>query len=102
MLLLKGPYGWDACEAEHISLLCDVENVPNQIDFEKIIDRFSAYRPAYQKIYNCLTHSGRYDCLVQASWFSVQKEELGELLKILGMELRHIASIQDWIYREHP
>lgn len=102
MLRLTGPYGWDAHEAEHISLLCDVDNIPDQRAFEHVIDRFSAYRPAYQKIYNCIKHSGRYDCLVARTWFSAGSEALIEQLEEIGMTLKHIASIREFVYIEYP
>lgn len=60
--------------------------------FVGILVSHSCYPPAIPKILDCLRHSGRYDCTLQAAWFARQAGSLFEELKNIGVDISITAS----------
>ena len=84
MLLLTGPYGYDA--GDSITLSSDL-GFGREEELEYILLQYSCYEPAIAKIKSCLRYSGRYDCTVQPNWFRHHAKKLKESLAEIGVDL---------------
>ncbi|QIG67885.1 hypothetical protein EVB53_083 [Rhizobium phage RHph_Y60] len=66
-LLLTAAYGHDAWFGVWISLRSDSFD-PHWL--RECLLAFGCAEERHAKIIECLTHSGRYDCMVQAAWIN--------------------------------
>jgi hypothetical protein len=83
-LLLTEPYGYGRF-GHHISLTS--EGVTDRDELAQVLRGYSCYEPAIPKIFNSLTYSNRYDCVVQSGWFKAQIENLRRDLREIGVAL---------------
>lgn len=84
MLLLPAPYGYG--RGIHISLRgVDSDTLAH------VLLSYSCYKQAIPKIKTCLAASGRYDCVVQRSWFQAQFNEVTHALRAIGVEVMRSA-----------
>lgn len=93
MKLLPSTYGWDSYDGAYISLYAD-EPVDND-ELERILLGYSCHPPAIPKIKTCLYHSGRYDCVLQATWFRYQQENVTRDLSEIGVTLKFHGFLKD-------
>lgn len=82
-LLLGEPFGHGT--GDHVSFRHEGPFVAGAIT--EVMQGYSVYPPAIPKILACLEHSGRYDCVLQSTWFRNQYPELCRDLARVGMRV---------------
>ena len=92
-LCLPAPYGWCAWDGACITLTCD--EMPCEQALTTVLLQYSCYPPAIPRILSCLRHSGRYDCILQQSWFKHQQKLVTRDLGDLGVRLYFRGWLKD-------
>lgn len=102
MKLLKAPYGHHG-EGAYVSIQLRVTgNLGNKDEVREILRAFGCYNVSEDKIYNCLFHSGFYECHVQAGWIITKSGMLRYYLAQVGISLAITGSwkICDNLYEQ--
>lgn len=82
MKCLPAPYGYR--DGDYITMTTDREPTEG---LREVLEAFSCYPPSIPRIIDCLTHSGRYDCVVQPGWFRHQYGTLKRELASVGVSV---------------
>lgn len=93
MKLLPGPYGWDSCDGAVIKLHASAP--VDEAKLAEVLRGYSCHEPAIPKILSCMNASGRYDCILQASWYRQQRPNVTRHLAEVGVILEHVGYLRD-------
>jgi hypothetical protein len=80
-------YGYGT--GDHIVLIGSLPTDLRSLD--EVLLGYSCYPPSLPKIHNELEMNGRYECVVQVSWFRNQYANLKRHLAEVGIELQVIS-----------